>query len=179
MHAVRITSTNNPHFNEVWKLYKSAFPAHEQRTEGQMEQALNDLRCHLEAWFDQEEFIGLLQWWKYPDFSYVENLAIVPEKRGGGQGQKILRTLMNPESASPVILEIDPLEDEVARRRWHFYAKLGYVMNAHRHLHPPYQPGDATFELCLLSWPSAISEAQYARFHQEHWHYIIPLPVSK
>ena len=64
-----------------------------------------------------------------------------------------------------VILEIDPPEDETARRRQGFYQRCGFTVNPFPHVHPPYHvsvpPGHP---LVVMSCPDALSPEQYRAF---------------
>lgn len=178
MRFERITNPDSAAFESAWQLYLQSFPEHEQRTREEQVKAMADTRCRFDAAYDGERFVGLLIWWHYPAFVYVENLAVEPASRGGGYGSRILEHLKTLVDV-PQVLEIDPLTDEVAIRRWRFYEKLGYVRNPYRHIHPSYRPGHAAFEMVLLSYPQVITTELYEVFRREETDWIIPLDAFK
>lgn len=173
MESKRITSGECPEFEIVWEMYQYSFPAHEKREKSEQIRALQDKRCHLDLFYDRENPIGFMLWWKYPEFVYIEHIAINRNIRGKGYGKQILKDFCANETL-PQILEIDPLTDEVAKRRWHFYKQLGYVQNPYRHFHRPYREGNDVFELIILSHKTPLPETLYHTFHDEHWNHIIP-----
>lgn len=118
----------------------------------------------LDAWFDDNgAFVGLMGWWEYDAFRYVEHLAIAPHARSGGFGSKILKKWMSG-SEKPVFLEIDPVVDEITQRRLNFYQRLGFVENAIEHAQPHFQGTGETVPLRVLSFPAAMSAADFNAF---------------
>lgn len=67
---------------------------------------------------DEGVFIGFVGSWKIGDYFYIEHLAISPNLRGKGYGQKVLSGFC--EQVSRVILEIDPVIDEISEKRLRF-----------------------------------------------------------
>jgi len=150
-------------FSEV---YKQSFPFHEQRNEEQQRKAFGNKRYHLIAKIvmaDNFKLGSFISYWDFDDYVYIEHLAVNPDMRGkniGSTSLKLFADLIN----KPVLLEIDPLVDEVSRNRLHFYERLGYQLNLYKHFHPPYNPQFPPHELLVLSYPDKISEKQYNQF---------------
>lgn len=71
-----VLSTDSPHFAMLDALYARAFPWHEQRESEAKRQALSNAHYALEAWFDEDVFIGLSGCWQFAGYCYVEHLAI-------------------------------------------------------------------------------------------------------
>ena len=67
-------------------------------------------------------------------------------------------------TGKPVVLEIDPPVDEIARRRQGFYQRCGFAVNPYPHVHPPYRPEYPGHELVVLSSPRALTPAEYGAF---------------
>lgn len=82
--------------------------------------------------------------------------------RGHGLGTLILAELAKKNK--PIILEIDPLTDDVAVRRKGFYERCGYVANGFAHIHPPYQAANHGHALIVMSHPRALSQAEFDTF---------------
>ena len=81
--------------------------------------------------------------------------------RGHGLGTLILAELAKKNK--PIILEIDPLTDDVAVRRKGFYERCGYVANGFAHIHP-YQAANHGHALIVMSHPRALSQAEFDTF---------------
>lgn len=163
--ATRLTSLQQPCAGEWWALYESAFPASERRHEVMHALALSDPLFHCLHLADESGFVGLLTYWQFDDMVYVEHLAIIPERRGCGWGRAALALL-----DAPVILEIEPVEDETTARRLAFYASCGFSVLPYKHVQLAYQAGEADVPLVLLSRPSVDGEtvAKFERLFHAH-----------
>ncbi|WP_435951933.1 GNAT family N-acetyltransferase [Dryocola sp. BD626] len=160
----RITGTDAEWFAEVDALYESAFPFHEKREPEAKASALKNDRYALQAWFDGEQFIGMIGAWRFDGFTYIEHLAVNGTLRAQGYGKRMLSQFLQMHPLT--ILEIDPLTTEIAHKRLRFYQSLGFCENDYAHYHPSYHVGTPDHDLIVLSYPQKISEAQYERFNE-------------
>lgn len=158
----RITAPEDPDFERVFGLYQEGFPLHEQRTREKQEAVLNNPAYFCCSLWDGAGFAGLLMLWEGPGFTYVEHFAVVPERRGGGFGGRVLARLI--EQGKPVVLEIDPPADGISRRRQGFYERAGFSANPWPHVHPPYRSGFAGHELVVMTCPGPWGWPQYEAF---------------
>ena len=139
-----------------------SFPVHEQRLRGRQEGVLGHPEYHCDLLCQGETRVGLLMWWAGPGFRYVEHFAIAPQLRGQSWGSRALREFL--AEGDPVVLEIDPPEDPVSRRRKGFYEGLGLVSNPWPHIHPPYRLEFSGHALEVMTFPGGWDEGQYRRF---------------
>ena len=137
MEHIRIIAPGDPGFDWLYDLYMQSFPVHEQRLRERQEGVLGHPEYHCDLLCQGETRVGLLMWWAGPGFRYVEHFAIAPQLRGQSWGSRALREFL--AEGDPVVLEIDPPEDPVSRRRKGFYEGLGLVSNPWPHIHPPYR----------------------------------------
>lgn len=161
----RITEKNSPWFTDVDTLYESAFPAHEKREPEAKIYALSRSNYALQAWFDGEQFIGMIGAWSFEKYTYIEHLAVNDQLRAQGYGKRMLTHFLQMHPLT--ILEIDPLTTEIACKRLRFYQSLGFTENCFEHFHPSYHQGTADHPLIVLSYPQQISEALYLRFNMD------------
>ena len=161
----RITSPDAPWFSPVDALYESAFPWHEKREPEAKVSALSSPNYTLQAWFDGEQFIGMIASWSFGDYTYIEHLAVNGELRAQGYGKRMLSQFLQMQPLT--ILEIDPLTTDIAQKRLRFYQKLGFHENGFNHYHPTYHIDISDHELIVLSYPHAISSDQYQRFNTD------------
>lgn len=176
MYPTRIRASDHPLFPPAWEIYEKSFPHAEKRSlEGQY-RVLARNAYHLDVWRDTNAVvIGLMGWWDFPGARYLEHYAIAPEARSGGYGSRILKEWMGNEDKR-VILEIDPVVDEISRRRRAFYERLGFAENPMEHAQPPYRrhglsqgeraDKEEWIPLRVLSWPGPIDRAEYAAFRR-------------
>lgn len=166
MHAEQITAFDHPLFPALWEIYEHSFPPAEKRTRAGQEKAMAYPHYHLDAWLEEDNsLVGLMGWWDFDIARYVDHYAISPLARSGGYGSRILSQWMRSDD-KPVILEIDPVVDEISTRRLAFYSRLGYVENPMDHVQPAYQPGTEDVPLRVLSWPAPLSQGQYDSFRR-------------
>ena len=125
MEHIRIIAPGDPGFDWLYDLYMQSFPVHEQRLRERQEGVLGHPEYHCDLLCQGETRVGLLMWWAGPGFRYVEHFAIAPQLRGQSWGSRALREFL--AEGDPVVLEIDPPEDPVSRRRKGFYEGLGLV----------------------------------------------------
>ncbi len=89
--------------------------------------------------------------------------------------QEYLLDDLAQESPRQIILEIDPVIDEISRRRLHFYLRNGFVANEqYDYIHPPYKTGDKPYPLLLMSSGAPLSEPLYHLFTDYHHHVVVP-----
>ncbi len=153
MDFIRVTSADHPDFDRAFRLYQEGFPLHEQRTREKQEALLAHPEYRYYVIREGIAFAGILLCWEAGDFIYVEHFAIAPELRGRNLGTRALELLGGRDSA--IVLEIDPPEDEVSRRRRHFYERAGFFANSRPHVHPPYLSGHAGHPLVVMTSPEA------------------------
>jgi ribosomal protein S18 acetylase RimI-like enzyme len=162
MEFLKIDKLDIPRWNKVWKLYEDSFPVAERRKEEDQLRAFSDEQFFpLSAW-EGGELVGLLFYWEWDSYRYLEHLAINPELRGQSYGSQLLRYLRDSEHT--IILEIDPLTNELSVRRLQFYERAGFTLTPYRFVHLPYRLNVEPIELLIVSYPRMITRAQHEGF---------------
>lgn len=162
----RITDTNDRFFPAFESIYSQSFPVHEQRNREQQIAAFNDQRYHLIASIEQDELLSFIAYWDFDTYVYIEHLAVNSVMRGKNIGSVTLSRFAEYIQKT-IILEIDPLIDEIANKRFRFYAKLGYKANEYPHRHPAYDLQFEPHELVVLSYTDLLNEEEYNRFNHD------------
>lgn len=158
MEFLRIDPQDTLRWNKVWDLYEESFPIAERRKiEDHIRANTNELFFPLSAW-EGGELIGLLFYWEWDSYRYLEYLAVNPVFRSQGFGSQMLRWLRDSEHT--IILEIDPLINELSVRRLQFYEKAGFTLTPYRFVHLPYRLESEPQELLILSYPKMITKEQ-------------------
>lgn len=132
------------------ELLTSAFPAGEYRDLQQL-RTLTDRseRFRNHVVLDGPTPVGLVSWWEFDAFRYVEHLAVAPTCRNAGYGHRIVERLCE-SSPMPVVLEVELPADELAARRIGFYRREGFVLWENDYVQPPYRPGDPPLPMYLM-----------------------------
>lgn len=158
----RCRDTGNPLMDAAMALYRRSFPAHELRLWPDQQAVMNDPLYYFDLCLLDGALAGLILYWDFGAYIYVEHFCVEPTMRGHGLGTLILAELA--KKGKPIILEIDPLTDDVAVRRKGFYERCGYVANGFAHVHPPYQAANHGHALIVMSHPRALSQAEFDTF---------------
>lgn len=164
MHFIRLKSSEDRAYKRAIALYGASFPIHEQREPEIQKKILENDAYHFLLICQEDSMVGILLYWQARDFLYIEHFCIDPVLRGRQYGTKALELLHR--QSRPVILEIDPPEDEMARRRKAFYERAGYQDNEFVHIHPPYREGFSGHRLVVMSYPERLTAAEYRQFDQ-------------
>ena len=162
----RITHHHDAIYPNLRTLYDHSFPVYEKRTDAHQLVALEDNRYHLLCFLDDNQLIGFFGYWEFTDYLYIEHYAINTDIRGKGYGTQLLKQLLS-ETNKTVILEIDPIIDEISQKRLRFYQHLGFVENSDSHKHPAYQSQYEPHSLIVLSSHHTITPEQYQQFVQD------------
>ena len=173
MKRIKIESTENKFFPSFWEIYESAFPLCERRSLEDQIRIFTIDYYHLEAWIEEDKLLGFIGWWNCEDLRYVEHYAIHPDSRSEGYGSTFLSEWVRNDKKL-VLLEIEPVEDEISQRRQNFYHRLGFIDSPIRHWHPPYHKGMGRVDLWLLTYPDLLEENIYQKFHEKQKQVIIP-----
>lgn len=162
MEIRRITQTSDPLYEQAMALYTISFPFHEQRQALSQSQILQQDAYHFDVICDNGEFVGEILYWDIGNALYIEHFCVSPAMRNRHYGQRILSAYQS----TPLILEIDPPEEELSMRRKGFYERCGFTENPYAHVHPPYHPGNPGHRLVVMSSPEKLTADAYERFYR-------------
>ena len=159
---INITENN---FSDLYKRLVEAFPYEERRDEP------DEAKCFLKKEFnfceiiDGAESVGLIVFWAFSKFLFVEHIAINKEIRGKGYGSKVF-DLLKKQYNLPIILEAEAPETEVQKKRIGFYEKLGFRVNSYDYTQPSYHEAEAV-PLLVLSYTEFLSQGMFEEFFKE------------
>ncbi len=174
MERINIITIDHPYFPSVWRIYEFSFPLCERRTLEDQKRIFSDQSYFLDAWIEDGKVVGIIGWWNCENLRFVEHYAIAPEYRSSGYGSSFLSEWIN-DSITPVLLEIEPVVDEITQRRKKFYMNLGFLENNIKHKQPPYHKETGYVEMQIMSYPRLIEEKDYQTFYQKQCSEIMPV----
>ena len=160
----RITNISHPMYCEALRLYQISFPCHEQREKRSQDEIIKADDYCFSLIYDEDVFVGLILYWEQEQFIYIEHFCILPDMRNKQYGQKTLALLR--EQNKTLILEIDPPDDDISKRRKGFYERCGFTENLFAHIHPPYHKENEGHRLILMTSPKRISQDTFDAFVQ-------------
>lgn len=156
--------TQHEHYGFVEELLHSAFPQNERRDDDQQRwNTDNEERFHCSLILNAIDSspVGLLTYWKFDRFLYIEHLAISPTFRGQGFGQQALSALSKKHPTLPIVLEVELPTDEQSQRRIKFYQRHGFTLWPCDYQQPPYRPCNEWFPLYLMATSGLSFEDDY------------------
>lgn len=166
MERVKLTDTETTLYAQFKELYKKSFPLFEQRTEKQQSSAFSSARYQLDAYIENGTLTGFISYWIFDAYIYIEHFAIHDQNRGKGYGSMLLKEFIEKNNKT-IILEIDPVTDEISASRLKFYQNCDFYVNDYHHIHPPYRTGEKGHSLVVLSSGRTISVHEYDCFNRE------------
>ena len=142
-------------------LMKASFPVEEYRD-------LNELRSYTDnkkhfynnVILDGDNPIGIITFWDFDDFYYVEHFAIDSNLRNGGYGKKVMNALSR-NIEKPIVLEVERPIEEMAERRINFYKRQGFNLWENDYHQPPYRKGDDFLPMNLMVYGHLSVEKDY------------------
>lgn len=147
-------------FEAFWKIYDSSFPPDEKRSYEQQLALQRSTRYKIRCLEHEDGLIGFIAYWTFEKFVFIEHLALAPEARGLGAGSQFLKGFLE-EQDLPVILEVEPPQDETQHRRVAFYNRLGFDLSDYTHVQKPYVTGRQGVLLQLMSYPVKMDKALF------------------
>ena len=153
MIALQPINTDHALYLFVEKLLHSAFPPDERRDDEQQRTYTdrND-KFHCLLIRDFEEPIGMITYWDFTDFVYIEHFAIHEDVRGKRYGQQAL-TLFLHGMNRPVVLEVEMprVKGDITHRRIAFYRRIGFSLRKMAYKQPPYREGDGWLPMKIMT----------------------------
>lgn len=161
LHIQPITTADTALYAYMEKLIVASFPPEEYRE-------LKELRnytdtqpnFHNNVILQDETPIGLITYWDFGTFCYIEHFAIAPHLRNGGYGKEALNRLCDLLQR-PVILEVEMPEEEMAQRRIRFYQRQGFILWEKPYMQPPYKAGDDYLPMRLMAYGNLQCDKDY------------------
>ena len=160
---IRPITTADKTYQFVENLLVEAFPTNERR-----DLSLQRNNTDYEPQFccnvleDDKKAIGLLNFWEFLEFYYVEHFAISKQFRNKNYGTKTIETLLN-KTKKPIIIEVERPDDELAKRRINFYLRAGFKLDHHDYLQPPYRLTDKAYPMYIMSHGDIDIEQSYEK----------------
>ena len=161
MKLQRITTQNQELYQFMENLMIQSFPIEEYRDLTELKDFTdhrNQFHCNI-IW-ENDKAIGLLNYWDFDTFYYIEHFAIDESYRNGGIGKRALEYLCK-ELNGPIILEVEHPDNEIAQRRIRFYERQGFTLWDKPYLQPPYKKGEDFLPLLIMAYGNLAAEEAY------------------
>lgn len=147
-------------FEAVWEIMEESFPITERRIYEDQKKLLSNSHYELYGCKNKGEIALFFAVWKVENFNFIEHFAVSKRFRNGGLGSAMLKELMKHLEGT-VILEVEPPEEELPKRRIGFYERNGFVLNEYPYLQPPLTKGCEAIPLLIMSSGRALTKEEY------------------
>ncbi len=149
LEIIEVDATNDE-FRYMEKLLVNSFPSCEYRDINQYKAILEAnqyVKCNLI--FKKKTPIGLINFWEFNAFIFIEHFAIDPLFRNLGYGKRVLG-LLKEKSDKPLVLEVEQPTSELTKRRIQFYQRTGFEIYSKTYHQPPYREGEKEIAMFLM-----------------------------
>lgn len=158
-----IKNIHDKWYKDFYEIYSKSFPVYEQRNAEQQIEAFNNKHYHLDCIIENDELLSFICFWNFEEYVYIEHFAVNDKYRGKNIGTCTLLKFIETVNKT-VILEIDPVRDNISAKRLKFYEKIGFLSNPYKHFHPAYNANYKPHELLVLSSASLLTSDLYDDF---------------
>lgn len=149
-------------FGTLWEIYLEAFPPAERRSEKEL-LSLMELDNFFFSGIQYEgKNCGLVGYWIFDEFIYIEYLAMHPSSRGSGAGSKLLKYFQEHFLNKKIILEVEHPVDDIQKRRVGFYERNGFHFNDESFIQPQFSnDGEEEIILNIMSYPLMLNKEKF------------------
>jgi len=154
--------------DQLFALYRDAFPASERRDESDLRHALATPAYRLLTKHENDQLLGFAILFIPPatDFALLEYLAVHPEQHSKGIGRALVSSAIEQTASRSLLTEVEsPTPDPATTRRQQFYRRAGFtpIANLQYQLPLPGNPPPMELWLHQLS-PLLLDHARLSRW---------------
>lgn len=150
-------------FKMIWEMYNDSFPDDEIRNIEQQMKLMNNRLYQLEPYYADTTLAGFIASWKFSTFTFIEHLALDSNFRGRGLGSLLMIDFIS-KNKSPVILEVEPPQSPLQKKRIEFYKNVGFHINTYDYHQPPLSAEKNSVHLFLMSYPDSLDKISFNKY---------------
>lgn len=147
-------------FDEIFKILEEAFPPSERRTKSDQRKLMELEEYTVFGLKESGDLIGIVAEWEGPEYRFVEHFAVDEAYRGNGTGSKLLDDY-NGLSGKPVVLEVEPPENDIQKKRIRFYRRNGYHLSGYSYIQPTINADIKGVPLVLMTYPDRLTDEHF------------------
>lgn len=158
---IMLKKINISEFDDVYKIMEQSFPKEEIREYDRQKSLMDKEQYNLMVYKTDEGEIGaFVAYWVFDDFVYGEHLAVAERGRNNNLGSKIMN-IIKDKHGKPFVLEVEPPETEITKRRVGFYERLGFIFNDFEYMQPPMRSTTEPIPLKIMSYPNPVDKDEF------------------
>jgi len=166
------------HFQQAWTIYEESFPVDERRPWSSHMQTQLDPRYTFTPLLGENRIVvGVLGFWRFEEFTFIEHIAISSACRGCGIGSSTVKELQDA-AHMPLILETELPEMNIqAPKRIRWYESLGFHSNQQEYFQPAYAMHQNPVPSRIMSYPRKLSHRDFQSIketlYSQVYHYVL------
>ena len=149
-------------FEEIFSIMEQSFPVDEYRDKQGQRRIFDEKEYSVYGYIENQKILGFIMVWDFTDILYIEHFAVRKESRNLGIGGKLL-SFVKENYKSPAVLEVEPPQDDLTKRRVEFYKRNGFKYNDYYYVQPSMAKGKKEIPLKILSLPNELSEEEFIK----------------
>lgn len=157
-HSLSVASEKD--FDEVYKIMHASFPPCEIGSYERQKSLLSHPNYKLYIKKEANTIVAFFGAWEFEDFIFGEHFAVDERCRGNGLGASILKEILET-SDKLFFIEVESPDTELAKRRIHFYERLGFIYSEYGYTQPSLQEGSQSVELVCMSYPIGLTKSKF------------------
>lgn len=147
---IKVDNINSENYRFIEELLTASFPTDEYRAIAEQRKNVeSNPQFNMNIIFDNNTPIGLLSYWQFDGYIYIEHFAIDPTQRGKGYGTKAIARII--EEHGSIVLEVERATDATTSRRIDFYLRNGLTLCPREYIQPAYRPDSKEVPMHLMS----------------------------
>lgn len=146
---MKLTPLEKKDFDELFTLMTRSFPSAEYRKKEKQYAILDESNYNLTVYKEEGVITAFIAAWTLDSFVFAEHLAVLPEARNGGIGSKFMKEYLS-KLTLPLVLEVEDVEDDIAKRRIGFYQRLGFELSDICYDQPNFDNSDVVIPLRIM-----------------------------
>ncbi len=146
----RVTDAGSEDYIFTERLLVESFPCDEYRSLEEQRRFVQEREnFHMNIIYDSTTPVGIISYWKFDTFTYVEHFAIVPTLRNSGYGASAIKRVI--ENKRSIVLEVEKPTDETSLRRIAFYQRCGLTLCEKEYIQPAYRADSNEIPMYLMT----------------------------
>ena len=165
-------------FDEVYAIMEASFPETEIRPREEQYALFDDRAYRILVRREEGNTAGFFAVWDFPEVLYIEHFAVDGRLRGGGIGAAMIGEL-KALSDKPICLEVEPPENETAKRRISFYERNGFFLNDFPYQQPALSKNKKPLKLFLMTSENTVGKDEFEKIKNVLYHRVYKLQKAQ
>ena len=162
-------------FDSIFEIMQNSFPKDEYRSYKEQKALFERGQYRVFAEKGKDSVTAFAAVWDFPEFLFIEHIAVTGALRGRGTGSLMLGELVR-KFRKRIVLEVEPPTNETAERRVRFYKRNGFYLNEYPYFQPAFSKDRKSVELMIMTSLSPAGKSGFERIRDILYTNVYNLP---